>query len=140
IAGIEQADALLLVGTNPRWEAALVNARIRKRWIRGQFPIGLIGQAVDLTYDYEHLGAGAQTLSEVADGTHRFAEVLKAAKKPMVVVGMGALGRGDGPAVLAAVRSIAETYGMVQPATTDEDGDTVAGWNGFNVLHTAAAR
>src|SRR3546814_6256013 len=58
----------------------------------------------------------------------------------MVVVGMGALGRGDGAAVLSAVRAIAETDGMVQPATTDEDGETVAGWNGFNVLHTAAAR
>src|SRR3546814_15596270 len=79
IAGIEEADALLLVGTNPRWEAALVNARIRKRWLRGQFPIGLIGRPVDLTYDYEHLGAGPQTLSEVADRTHRFAGGLKTA-------------------------------------------------------------
>jgi len=140
IAGIEDADALLLVGTNPRWEAALVNARIRKRWLRGRFPIGLIGQAVDLTYDYEHLGAGARTLAEVADGSHPFAAVLKAAKKPMIVVGSGALTRADGAAVLAAARTVAESCGMIQPATTDEDGDSVPGWNGFNVLHTAAAR
>jgi len=140
IAGIEDSDALLLVGSNPRWEAALVNARIRKRWLRGNFPIGLIGQPVDLTYDYDHLGAGAQTLAEVADGSHRFAEVLKSARKPMIVVGMGALSRDDGAAVLATARAIAETYGMIQPAIQDEDGETVPGWNGFNVLHTAAAR
>jgi len=140
IAGIEDADALLLVGTNPRWEAALVNARIRKRWLRGNFPIGVIGQKLDLTYDYEHLGAGTQTLAEIADGSNRFAGVLKAAKKPMIVVGMGALTRKDGAAVLAAARSIAESCGMIQPATQDEDGETVPGWNGFNVLHTAAAR
>ncbi|MEQ8866534.1 MAG: NADH-quinone oxidoreductase subunit NuoG, partial [Thalassobaculum sp.] len=140
IAGVEDADALLLVGTNPRWEASLVNARIRKRWLRGGFPIGVIGQPLDLTYEYEHLGAGAQTLAEVADGKHSFAKVLKSAKRPMIVVGMGALSRGDGAAVLAQARAIAETYGMIQPATVDDDGDTQPGWNGFNVLHTAAAR
>jgi len=140
IAGIEDADALLLIGTNPRWEAALVNARIRKRWLRGRFPIGLVGQPVDLTYDYDHLGAGAQSLSEIADGSHRFADVLKAAKKPMLVLGSGALARGDGAAVLAATRAIAEGFGMIQPDTQDEDGEIVAGWNGFNVLHSAASR
>ena len=63
IAGIEQADALLIVGTNPRREAAVLNARIRKRWRAGQFPIGLIGERVDLTYPYEYLGAGPETLA-----------------------------------------------------------------------------
>ena len=129
IAGIEDADAILLVGSNPRREAALVNARIRKRWLAGGCRIGVIGPQAELTYDYTHLGAGPQTLKEVADGNHSFAETLRAAERPMIVVGMGALARTDGAAVLHQARQIAESYGMVRD-----------GWNGFNVLHTAAAR
>ncbi len=140
IAGIEDADALLLIGTNPRWEAALVNARIRKRWLQGPFLIGLIGEPLDLGYDVESLGAGPKTLAEVADGSHPFAKVLQEAKRPMLIVGMGALARPDGSAVLAAASRIAETTGMVVDPSTDEEGNPVAGWNGFNVLHTAASR
>ena len=66
IAGIEKADALLLVGANPRREAAVLNARIRKRWSKGGFPIGLIGERADLTYPYDYLGAGPETLDDVA--------------------------------------------------------------------------
>jgi len=129
IAGIEQADALLMVGTNPRWEGALVNARIRKRWLRGGFLIGVIGEAHDLTYRYDHLGEGGDALRAVADGSHDFAKVLKDTERPMVVLGMGALTRSDGAAVLAMARKIADQTGMV-----------AEGWNGFNLLHTAAAR
>jgi len=130
IAGIEQADAALLIGTNPRWEAALVNARLRKRFLHGNFGVGVIGQQVDLTYPYHYLGAGPETLSAVAEGNGgAFADILDRAQRPMLVLGMGALARPDGAAVLATARGIAERYGMV--------GD---GWNGFNVLHTAAAR
>ena len=129
IAGIEEADAALLVGTNPRWEAPMINARLRKRYLKGGFKVGLIGEAVDLTYDYDYLGAGPNTLAEIADGRGAFAEVLKAAERPMIVVGMGALARPDGAAVLALARRVAETCGLV--------GE---GWNGFNVLHRAAAR
>ncbi|GLQ07168.1 NADH-quinone oxidoreductase subunit NuoG [Sneathiella chinensis] len=129
IAGIEDADALLIVGSNPRLEAALINTRIRKRWKKGAFPIGVIGEQIDLNYGHEYLGAGAATLQEVAEGKHSFAEVLKKAERPMIIVGQGALTRNDGDAVLALARQVAETTGMVT-------GD----WNGFNILHTAAAR
>ncbi len=129
IAGIEDADALLLVGTNPRWEASLLNARIRKRWLQGGFRVGLIGEAVDLTYDYQHIGTSPDDLAAVADGGHPFAQVLKSAERPMVIVGMGALTRPDGEAVLDRVRGLAESCGMVR-----DD------WNGFNVLHGAAGR
>jgi len=129
IAGIDQADACLLIGTNPRWEAPIINARIRKRWLTGKLRVGAIGPQLDLTYKHEHLGAGPQTLQEVADGRHGFAEVLRAAKKPMLILGMGALQRADGAAVLHLARRVAETFNMIQPD-----------WNGFNVLHTAAAR
>ena len=129
IAGIEDADACLIVGANPRLEAPIINARLRKRMVAGGFKVGLVGEAVDLTYRYDHLGAGPQTLQEIADGTHPFCEVLKSAERPMIIVGQGALTRADGAAVLAAARSIADATGMI-----GED------WNGFNVLHTAAAR
>ncbi len=129
IAGIEQADVVLLVGTNPRWEAAMINARLRKRFLMGGLKIGSIGPAVDLTYPVEYLGAGSETLKELAEGRGAFAEALKAAERPMVVLGSGAVARRDGAAVLALGRKLAETCGMVRD-----------GWNGFNVLHRAASR
>ncbi len=128
-AGIEDADALLIVGSNPRIEAPVVNARIRKRWLLGDFPVGVIGQQADLTYEYDYLGAGPQTLGEIASGKHPFAKVLQKAERPMIIVGMGALARTDGAAVLAAARKVAEDTGA---AGRD--------WNGFNILHTASAR
>ena len=129
IPGIEEAGACLIVGSNPRWEAPLVNARLRKRWLQDNFKIGVVGPTHDLTYDTEYLGAGPETLQQIADGSHAFATVLKDAERPMLILGMGALARSDGAAVLAAARRIAESTGMVAD-----------GWNGFNVLHTAAAR
>ncbi len=129
IAGVEKADAILLVGTNPRWEAPVLNARIRKRYLTGKVKIGVIGPQVNLTYKSDYLGAGPQTLSEVASGKHPFAQVLKNAKNPMVIVGQGALARADGAAVLAAVRQLATECGLIKD-----------GWNGFNVLQLAAAR
>jgi NADH-quinone oxidoreductase subunit G len=125
IAGIEKADAVLIIGSNPRREAAVLNARIRKRWRAGGVPIGLIGERADLTYSYEYLGAGPQTLAEVVAGTHEFANVLKKAERPLVIVGMGALARPDGAAVAALAAQLAHG---------------TAGWNGYCVLHTAAAR
>ncbi|WP_137133009.1 NADH-quinone oxidoreductase subunit NuoG [Rhizobium sp. FY34] len=129
IAGIEDADALLLIGSNPRFEAAVMNARIRKRWRRGNFPIGVIGEAGELRYSYDYLGAGPDTLNELVGGSHAFVEKLRNAKKPMIVVGPGALSREDGASVLAAAASLASAVGAVS-----------ADWNGFGVLHTAASR
>ena len=129
IAGIDQADALLIVGSNPRLEAPVLNARIRKRFQTGALTVGMIGEAADLTYKTEYLGAGAETLQQVASGSHPFAEVLKTAEKPMILLGMGALARPDGAAVLALANRLASDLGVVKD-----------GWNGFNVLHTAAAR
>jgi len=129
IQGIEQADACLLIGTNPRWEAPLVNARLRKRWLMGGFAIAGIGEPADLTFPVERLGAGPETLRELAAGRHLFAEKLKAAKKPMLVLGQGAIARPDGAAVLALARELADGAGLVKE-----------GWNGFNMLHRAAGR
>ena len=129
IAGIERADALLIIGSNPRREAAVLNARIRKRWRAGKFPVALIGEKVDLTYPYDYLGAGPDTLAELAAGKHSFAEVLKAAERPLIIVGAGALARPDGAAVAALAAKAAIELGAVKE-----------GWNGYCVLHTAASR
>ncbi len=131
IAGIENADALLIVGSNPRVEAAVLNARIRKRFMAGKFPIGVIGEAADLRYDYEHLGTGPEDLKKVLNPKSKFGKILKAANRPMIIVGQGALARDDGAAVQALTRDIADTYGMI---------DKSSGWNGYCVLHTAASR
>ena len=129
IAGIEEAEACLLIGTNPRWEATLVNARLRKRFLRGGFKVYALGAEADLTFPVEQLGAGPATLSEIASGSHKAAKALAGVDRGMVIVGQGALARKDGGQVLAAARQIAENCGWI-----------AEGWNGFNVLHTAAAR
>src|SRR5215813_936029 len=118
IAGIDQADALLIIGSNPRKEAAVLNARIRKRWRSGQLKIGLIGAKADLTYDYDYLGAGADSLGELVAGKGSFAEVLKNAKHPIVLVGAGATGRLDGTAVLSLAAKLAAAVALKD------------GWNG----------
>jgi NADH-quinone oxidoreductase subunit G len=128
IAGIEQADALLIVGSNPRKEATLLNARIRKRWRNGKFKVGVIGEKADLTYDTEYLGAGIETLNDIASGKHSFAEVLKGAQKPIVLVGAGATSRPDGAAILAQAAKLAADIGAIKD-----------GWNGFGVLQPTAS-
>ena len=125
IAGIDQADALLIIGSNPRLEAPVINARIRKRHVQGRFPIGRIGPAgVDLTYPHQHLGDGPAAIRALLDGSHPFAATLKAAKNPMVILGRDALAREDGAAVLAAAWQVAASANALRPD-----------WHGFNVLH-----
>jgi NADH-quinone oxidoreductase subunit G len=123
LAGIEDADVVLLVGTNPRLEAPVFNTRLRKRWMAGALRVGVIGQQADLTYDYDYLGAGAATLSGLSRSKSDFVKALKEAKKPAIIVGAGALARADGAAVLNAAAAAAKTFGLT-----------------WNVLHSAAAR
>jgi NADH-quinone oxidoreductase subunit G len=120
IAGIEDADAILLIGTNPRREAPVLNARIRKRWLAANIPIGLVGSETDLTYRVHQLGAAPSAMN---------ADILRDAKKPMFILGQAALARPDGAAVLAAAWRLAANAGALTPE-----------WHGFNMLHTAAAR
>ncbi len=129
IAGIDHADALLIVGSNPRREAAVLNARIRKRWRSGQLKVGLIGAKADLTYSYDHIGAGTDSLAALAAGKHSFADVLKDAKNPIVLVGAGAIARHDGAAILSLAARLAGDFGAIKD-----------GWNGFAVLHETASR
>ena len=125
IAGIEDADSILLIGTNPRVEATLVNARIRKTWLDKRLPIALIGEKVDLTYPYEYLGGSPKDLTKVIKD---YASKVQS-ERPMIIVGQGAFIREDGLDVHGLVRDAAESLGAIQE-----------GWKGFNVLHTAASR
>ncbi|WP_442754180.1 NADH-quinone oxidoreductase subunit NuoG [Methylocystis sp. JAN1] len=122
VAGIDQADALLIVGANPRKESPVLNARIRKRWLKGDFKVSLVGEKADLTYGYDYLGAGADSLLH-------FIQESKPVGKLLTIVGQGALARPDGDAILALAAQAAQKLGGI-----------TEGWNGFSVLHTAAAR
>ena len=123
IAGIDAADAIMIIGSNPRLESPVLNARIRKRWLRGDCLIGVVGERADLTYGYNYLGAGPDSLA-------RFADHPPANKaKPMFIMGAGAFARPDGAAILALAAKAAVSLGVVKE-----------GWNGFNVLHSVASR
>src|SRR5690606_999846 len=126
LQGIENADAILIVGANPRTEAPLLNARIRKSWLKGGVEVGVIGPQADLTYDYNYLGAGSKTVGKLPKAAMDF---LARAERPAIIVGAGALTGETGPAVLNALGALARKVGVVKD-----------GWNGFNVLHSAAAR
>ena len=122
IAGIEDADAIIIIGSNPRLESPVLNARIRKRYVRGDVFIGVVGEQADLTYPYESLGAGPDSFAKSVE------KALTGKQKPIFVIGQGALNRADGAAVLSMVAEAARKLGVVKD-----------GWNGFNVLHTEAA-
>ncbi len=130
IEGIENADAILLIGTNPRIEASLLNARIRKAWRghEGRLPIGLIGEPADLTYEYKHLGTGPDALSSLISGKDDFAKILQKAERPLILIGEGALCREDGADILASAAHLAELTGALNES-----------WNGFSVMASSAS-
>lgn len=122
IAGIDEADAIVLVGVNPRNEAAIINARIRRNWLARGVKVAVVGPDMDLSYPAATIGAGPQD-------TDKIAAFFAGAQKPMMIIGMGAFRRDDGLAVHGALRALAEKTGVVKD-----------GWNGFNILHNAAGR
>ncbi|HVY33661.1 MAG TPA: NADH-quinone oxidoreductase subunit NuoG [Caulobacteraceae bacterium] len=124
IAGLEQADAVMLIGTNPRLEAPLVNARLRKAWLASNTRIGVVGDQADLNYGYHYVGAGAASLKKMFDDHGKIAS-----QKPAFIIGSGLLARDDAAAILQLIGEGAAKFGVVKD-----------GWNGFNVLHTAASR
>lgn len=122
IAGIEDADAILIIGSNPRHEAPVLNARIRKRYLKGGLSVALVGENADLTYPYAYEGAGPESLEAAA------AKLFAGKTKPMIILGQGALNRADGAAILALAAKLAKAHGALSPE-----------WNGFNILHTEAS-
>jgi NADH-quinone oxidoreductase subunit G len=131
-SAIDDADAILLIGCNPKTDAAVLNARIRRRWRVSDLEVGVIGVAEDYGYAVEAIGTDAEALETFASGGHPFLDKLKAASNPLVIVGSATSARDDGTAVLAAAAGIARTI--------DAAGNAADGWRTFNVLHTAASR
>lgn len=131
IAAIEEADACLIIGANPRYEASLVNARIKKRSLMDDaFPVALIGEdGIDLTYDYDHLGASLDILDDFVNGKHKFAKILKKAKKPVVIVGNELTTRSDSDKILFKINQLCSELKVIS-----ED------WNGYNFLPKSASR
>lgn len=129
ISGIEKADFCLLIGTNPRQEAAIVNARIRKAQVHSGLKVALIGEKVELNYDYKYLGENPWLLKQIAEGQHPFCETLKNYSHPMLIIGSGVLARDDYDASLHYSKKLAQRFGFVKD-----------GWNGFNILQRVASR
>lgn len=131
IAAIEEADYAVLIGTNPRHEAAIVNTRLRKGYLRHGLDLAVIGEKVDLTYDYDHLGTDASAVIDLAAGRGAGAERLKTAKKPLIIVGSGVADHPDGAVILQNVAKL---------MLANPDKFATPSWNGFSFLHRAASR
>ena len=128
IADIAESDLCLIIGSNPRIEAAIVNAKIGSRYRKSGLPIALLGVEQDLTYPYEFLGNSVAVLEEIITGKHSFSKKLKEAKKPLIILGEACFMRKDAEALLASINSLVKTYSVI---TKD--------WNGYNILHNKAS-
>ena len=131
ITGIDETDLLIMVGTNPKTECPVLNARIRKAVSVNGLDVAVIGPANNITYNYSHLGNSLQTLQEIADGTHPFCERIAQAELPMIMVANDTLSRKDGEAIQNLINEIAAKTNVINEAE---------GWNGVNILHTEASR
>jgi NADH dehydrogenase (ubiquinone) Fe-S protein 1 len=129
VYGVEEADGLLLVATNPRYEAAVLNARIRKQWLRSDLEIGLVGENFDSTFEFEHLGTNVSALKNALNGD--FGKKLAASERPMIIVGSAASEHPDAKAIFETVGSFVEKH--ASKFNTQE-------WQGYNVLQRAASR
>ena len=128
IASIDDSDAILIIGSNPRKEAPVLNARIRKAYLSGNVKIALVGEKEDLTYNYDHLGGNSNILQDILSEKHDFAQVLKSAKKPMLILGLGALLSDNAEMLINLCKAIANKFGLI-----------LDDWNGFNVLQTSSS-
>lgn len=129
IEAIDEADAILIIGANPRYEASVLNARIRRSVIDRKVPVAVIGDEIDLTYKYEHLGVKADVIDELTTKKSNFGEVLKNAKNPMIIVGNSVFKKKSVDKVIAKLIEISEKFGVISK-----------GWNGLNILQKAAGR
>ncbi|MBL41562.1 MAG: NADH-quinone oxidoreductase subunit G [Rhodospirillaceae bacterium] len=133
VCGIDKADFILLVGCDPRWEAPILNSRIRKRYLTGDLDVALIGSLPNrengLTYPYSDLGSDPSVLNEIASGKHEITNKINSANFPMIIIGNSAVCRPDSSAIIFRIREISEKYNIVR-------GD----WNGFNFMSSVASR
>ena len=129
IKGIDETDCILIIGSNVREEAAIINSRIRKNIVSKNIPIALIGNNVDLTYDYDYLGNDINIITDILNEKNPFSDELLRAKKPMVIIGQSVLNRDDSLQIYSLLETFTDKFNLIQ----DE-------WNGFNILQLTAAR
>lgn len=129
IYSVEEADAILLVGTNPRHEAAGLNARIRKQWLRSDLQVGLVGEPFESTFEFDHLGADVAALKRALAGP--FGEILQSAKRPMIILGSGTVEHPDANAIYEIVGTF---------VNKNHAKFLTSEWQGYNVLQRAASR
>ena len=129
LAGIEQADVLLLIGTNPRHEAPILNTRLRKAYLARGIKVYNIGTPLDLTFPVTELGNDPRLLNLIINGDHELSKVLTDAQRPALILGAAAVAREDGASIMSAAKAMADQFSIVKD-----------GWNGFNMLHYAASR
>ena len=129
IQEIDNADAILLVGSNPRWEAAVLNSRIRKAYINNDCKIGLIGPLTNLTYNYTHLSSDISYLNKIYNDDCDFSKILKNAKKPLIIIGTSALNYEEGGDVLKICSKISCKYKISNK-----------NFNGLNILQQNISR
>jgi len=129
INGIEECDLMLLVGTNPRSEATILNARIRKTYVNNDLKIFSIGNPGDLTYPYKIIGSNTQVLKEIIEGNHEISDKFKQSKKPIVIIGESALKNDSGKYVFESIKN----YLIKNNHITNE-------WNALNILTQNASR
>jgi NADH dehydrogenase (ubiquinone) Fe-S protein 1 len=128
IVGIEEADQILLVGTNPRHEASVLNARIRGRWLNSDLEVHHIGEKFESTFELNHLGEDFNSLSSALAG--EVGEKLSKASKPLIIIGSGVANSPDASAIYSKIGKFINTTSNF----------ITAGWNGFNLLHREASR
>ena len=123
IQEIDNADVILLVGSNPRWEASVLNSRIRKAYLNNKCKIGLIGKKIDLTYNYTHLSEDIIYLRDVLENKSSFTQELENSKKPLIIIGNSAINNQDGEEIIKLCSEISKKYNVINE-----------GFNGFNIL------
>jgi len=127
IAGIEEADRVIIIGCNPRFEAPLINARIRKSWLHKETEVDVIGSELNLSYTHQYHGNDPQIINDIANGTHPLCEELAECERPMVILGSSVFERADGSAIHQSVKKMCESL------------NTPEGWNPFNIMHKSAS-
>ena len=129
INGVEESDLILLIGTNPRLEATILNARIRKAYVKNKVKIYSIGDAGDLTYPYQNLGSNTSIIKEIISETHNISEKIKKSKKPMIIIGQSALYGKVGEYVFETFKNFLIKNNLIR-----QD------WNALNILNQEASR
>ena len=129
IKGIEDADLILLVGTNPRLEATILNARIRKAYINSRLKIYSIGNPGDLTYPYHNIGSNTSVVREIVSGSHEISNKIKKSKRPLVIIGESALYGKAGQYVFETLKNFLFSNNFIKKE-----------WNALNILTQQASR